>query len=315
LAVIVGRGEIGTATAATMGHMRAPSRRLTVALGLAGALTVIGVLAPSASAAPNVAADSGWPSTGQAAYALGPGGTIRASAGEHEAPIASVAKVMTAYLVLRMRPIAPHTGGFPIRITERDVQDTDRRIALGESYVPVRLGERLTERQALAAVLLPSANNIAAVLASRVAGSAHAFIASMNRTARAFGMRHTVYTDPSGFTATTRSTAADQVRLAKKAMRESVFRALVGRAHYAIPVAGTILNTDRLLGSDGFVGIKTGSMSASGGCFMFLSERRIHGRTVPMYGVVLGQPGEDLIGAGLAAAQRLVDAVAPTPAA
>jgi D-alanyl-D-alanine carboxypeptidase (penicillin-binding protein 5/6) len=86
---------------------------------------------------------------------------------------------------------------------------------------------------------------------------------------------------------------------------------MVRRTRYRIPVAGTIRNTNTLLGRDGFVGIKTGSMSASGGCLMFRTKRIVHRRVVTMYGVVMGQPGGDLIQAGLAAAKRLADRVAP----
>jgi D-alanyl-D-alanine carboxypeptidase (penicillin-binding protein 5/6) len=287
------------------------SVRITHLLAL---LTALATLAGVFLAAPAAQASRGWPGVGQAAYTLGPGGTTRASADERRAPIASVAKVMTAYLVLTRRPIQAHSGGFTMTVTQRDVDDTQRRIDLGESYVPVRVGERLTERRALAAVLLPSANNVAVMLARRVGGSVAAFLRLMNSTARLFGMRHTVYTDPSGFLASTESTAADQVRLAKIAMTQPILRAMVDRREYRIPVAGIIRNTDTLLGHDGFIGVKTGSMDASGGCFMFVSDRRIHGRIVAMYGVVLGQPGENLITAGLAAAKRLVDGVAPVPA-
>jgi D-alanyl-D-alanine carboxypeptidase (penicillin-binding protein 5/6) len=125
-------------------------------------------------------------------------------------------------------------------------------------------------------------------------------------------MRHTTYTDPSGFDPATRSTAADQVLLARAAMRLPLLRALVGRASYRLPVAGTVHNTDRLLGKDGFAGLKTGSMDASGGCFMFLSHRS----GGELYGVVLGQHGHSLVDAGLYAAEQLADRVAPrVPAA
>jgi D-alanyl-D-alanine carboxypeptidase (penicillin-binding protein 5/6) len=172
----------------------------------------------------------------------------------------------------------------------------------------------MTERQALAALLLPSANNVAIMLARKVSGSVAAFVARMNHTAAALGMRHTTYTDPSGYDSRTRSIPADQLKLALAVMRTRFFRVMVNRTHFVIPVAGTIHNTDTLLHHDGFVGIKTGSMSQSGGCFMFRSQRLVHGKVVVLTGIVLGQPGPDLIRAGLIGAKRLVDRVAPTPA-
>jgi D-alanyl-D-alanine carboxypeptidase (penicillin-binding protein 5/6) len=62
---------------------------------------------------------------------------------------------------------------------------------------------------------------------------------------------------------------------------------------------------------DGFVGMKTGSDDAAGGCFMFRSRREVAGRELDVIGVVLGQRGADLISAGLHAAKQLVDRVAP----
>jgi D-alanyl-D-alanine carboxypeptidase (penicillin-binding protein 5/6) len=64
-----------------------------------------------------------------------------------------------------------------------------------------------------------------------------------------------------------------------------------------------------LLGYDGFVGVKTGSDDAAGGCFAFRVIRRIDGRRTTITGVVLGQPGHDRIAAGLEAAAAMVDRI------
>jgi len=61
-----------------------------------------------------------------------------------------------------------------------------------------------------------------------------------------------------------------------------------------------------LLGHDGFVGVKTGSDDAAGGCFAFRAIRWIDGTRTTITGVVLGQPGDDQVGAGLAAADAIV---------
>ena len=175
---------------------------------------------------------------------------------------------------------------------------------------PIAAGEQLTERQALQALLLPSANNIAAVLARWDAGSADRFVARMNATARSLGMTHTRYTDPSGYDDATVSTAADQVRIVDRAMRLPVFASIVATPSATLPVAGTVHNTNTLLGHDGFVGVKTGSDDAAGGCFAFRAIRWIDGKRTTITGVVLGQPGHDQIAAGLAAADAMVDRIA-----
>jgi D-alanyl-D-alanine carboxypeptidase (penicillin-binding protein 5/6) len=251
-----------------------------------------------------------WPAQGQAAFVQTGKSKIQVGPNQHPAPIASVAKVMTAYVVLRDHPLGPGEEGPTIRLTDADVVDTDRRRRQQESVVSIAAGEQLTERQTLQALLLPSANNIAAVLARWDAGSADRFVARMNATARSLGMTHTRYTDPSGYDDATVSTAADQVRVVERAMRLPVFASIVATPSATLPVAGTVHNTNTLLGHNGFVGVKTGSDDAAAGCFAFRAIRWIDGKRTTITGVVLGQPGHNQIAAGLAAADAMVDRIA-----
>jgi D-alanyl-D-alanine carboxypeptidase (penicillin-binding protein 5/6) len=293
---------------------------LVVATAIAAALAYQS-LAPSSSTAtsrigsqprgtPGEALSStAWPADGQAAVRIGRS-QLQAGPNQHAAPIASVAKVMTAYLVLRDHPLGLGQEGSTITLTEADVADTERRRREQESIVSIVAGEQLTERQALEALLLPSANNIAVVLARWDAGSMDRFVARMNATARSLGMAHTRYTDPSGYEDATVSTAADQVRIVDRAMRLPAFASIVATPSATLPVAGAVRNTDALLGHNGFVGVKTGSDDAAGGCFAFRAIRWIDGKRTTITGVVLGQPGHDQIAAGLAAAEAMVDRIA-----
>jgi serine-type D-Ala-D-Ala carboxypeptidase (penicillin-binding protein 5/6) len=299
-----------------------PRRRVRIRkLRVAGLLVAIVAIAVAvqqlrasspSSVAPPIAQPPGtvWPAAGQAAFTRTGQSEIQASPRQYAVPIASVAKVMTAYLVLRDHPLRIGEDGPTITLTDADVADTDRRRGQEESVVPVAAGEQLTELQALQALLLPSANNIAAVLARWDAGSEDRFVARMNARARSLGMAHTRYTDPSGYDDATVSTAADQVRIVDEAMRLPVFARIVATPSALLPVAGIVHNTDTLLGHDGFVGVKTGSDDAAGGCFAFRAVRRIGGQRTTITGVVLGQPGHDRIAAGLSAAGALVDRIA-----
>ena len=251
-----------------------------------------------------------WPGAGQAAFVRTGQSQIQASPHQLAVPIASVAKVMTAYLVLRDHPLELDEDGPTITLTDADVADTDRRRGQEESVVSIAAGEQLTERQALQALLLPSANNIAAVLARWDAGSVERFVGRMNATARSLGMTHTRYTDPSGYDDATVSTAADQVRIVERAMRLPVFASIVATPSATLPVAGTVRNTNTLLGRNGFVGVKTGSDAAAGGCFAFRAIRWIDGKRTTITGVVLGQPGHDRITAALEAADAMVERIA-----
>jgi len=306
---------------------RATSRRIRVrrlraavlllvlaALGAAvGYRLVASAVSPAVSSGDTAATEAVprtvWPAHGQAAFVEGGQSQIHAGPHQHAAPIASVAKVMTAYLVLRDHPLGLGQSGPTITITDDDVADTSRRRGQEESIVPVADGERLTELQALQALLLPSANNIAAVLARWDSGSPDRFVARMNATARALGMTDTRYSDPSGYDDATVSTAADQVRIVDRAMSLQAFASIVATRTATLPVAGTVHNTNTLLGSDGFVGVKTGSTAAAGGCFAFRAIRTVRGKRTAITGVVLGQSGDDQIEAGLAAAAAMVDRI------
>lgn len=251
-----------------------------------------------------------WPQQGQAAYVIGDGRPA-ASPHQHPVPIASLAKVMTAYLTLERYPLSDTQEGFTITVTAADAQAVAEDAAQGQSVVAVQEGEQLTERQLLEALLIPSGNNIASILAVQVAGSEMSFLAQMNAEARTLGMDHTIYTDPSGFEPSTLSSAADQLRVFRQAMRFAVFRQIVSMASVTLPVAGTLANFDPLI-ADGYAG-KTGSDAAARGCLAFFTTVRVDGRRQTAVGVVLGQGQGSNTSALLAAvgeaAQLLVGAV------
>jgi D-alanyl-D-alanine carboxypeptidase (penicillin-binding protein 5/6) len=248
-----------------------------------------------------------WPRHGQAALVLGDG---RPAASPHEQPaaIASLAKVMTAYLTLERYPLNGVQSGFTISVSAAEAQAVAQDRAEGQSVVAVQAGEQLTERQLLEALLIPSGNNIAQMVAAEVAGSEARFTAEMNAEARALGMRHTIYTDPSGFDPSTVSTAADQLRVFRQVMRFSIFRQIVSMPSVTLPVAGTLANYDPLI-AEGYSG-KTGSDSAAGGCLAFFTHTTVGGRGLTAAGVVMGQgEGSDtsaLLAAAGAAAEQLV---------
>ena len=251
-----------------------------------------------------------WPREGQAAVEVEGVGSLGTSGATTPVPIASVAKVMTAYLTLLEHPLAAGAQGFTVTITPAEATEEGQRVELDESTLSVRAGERLTERQTLEALMLPSANNIAALLARYDAGGTAAFVARMNATAKQLGMDATTYTDPSGFNDETVSTAADQLKLARAAMRIPALRAIVDEPSAALPGVGRVQNYNGLAGTDGYVGVKTGSDGAAGGCLMFAKRTAVGGRGVTVLGVVLGQREGALIESALQSAQRLGDSTA-----
>jgi D-alanyl-D-alanine carboxypeptidase (penicillin-binding protein 5/6) len=230
-----------------------------------------------------------WPSVGQAAISVVGVGTVGHSGGYAQLPTASVAKAMTAYLIVKDHPLVGNAQGPTLTVTPAEAAEFPHQVALGQSLVPVRPGEHITERQALQALMLASADNMAQILGRWDAGSVPAFLTKMNATAQQLGMTHTHYTDPSGYEQHTVSTAFDQMKLANAAMKLTGFRQVVGQQTAVIPVAGRIQNFNKLLREPGVTGIKTGSMSAAGGCLLFTANTTVGGRTVSIAGTVLGQ--------------------------
>ena len=148
-----------------------------------------------------------WPAHGQAALVIS---HDRPAASRHEQPIpiASLAKVMTAYLTLKRYPLSDGDDGFTLTVTADQAQAEIEDAAQDQSVVAVRPGEQLTERQLLQALLIPSGNNIASLLARWDAGSQAAFAAKMNAPAGSLGLRSTRCADVSGADPATASTAA-----------------------------------------------------------------------------------------------------------
>ena len=243
-----------------------------------------------------------WPAQGEAALGVEGTGLLATHGAQAETPLASVTKVMTAYVVLRDHPLTATSQGPAITITPTEVTTYEQDLAAGDSVVAVEAGEQLSEEQALEALLLPSGDNIATVLAVWDAGSASAFVSKMNAEAKALGLAHTQYTDASGVAPGTVSTAEAQVVLAMHAMEIPAFRTIVSMPQVTLPVAGLQYNVDAELGKDGIVGIKTGYTTSAGGCFLFAGVTKVGSVTLTVVGAVLHQLGTSTQPSALTAA-------------
>ena len=247
-----------------------------------------------------------WPSPGAAAVAVSSLGFIASSGNERPVPAASVAKVMTALVVIEDKPLKKTEEGPTILITDADVQEYQADKAAKQSVVEVRAGEQLTELQALEALLIPSGNNIAFTLANWDAGSTTAFIARMNKRAKDLGMSHTKFADVAGASDQTVSTPTDLLALGMKAMKQEVLAQIVAMTDAKLPVVGTVYNVDYALGEAGIIGIKTGS--GFGANFLFAASVTVSGFTITIYGCVMGLPTLD---AAFASAKALIYAMQP----
>ncbi|MFF9652437.1 D-alanyl-D-alanine carboxypeptidase [Streptomyces sp. NPDC014622] len=236
-----------------------------------------------------------WPDEGQGYMAATGLGEVDSFGEQKAVPIGSVAKAMTAYIVLKDHPLKKGEKGPSIKIDAKAEAD-GKLDAEGESTLnTVKAGDTLTEQEALAAIMIPSANNIARLLARWDAGSEEAFVKKMNDTAKSLGMKNTTYTDPSGLTATTVSSAEDQVKLGQKLVEIPALMAITKLPSWTDPSGKNWRNYNTLVPYDGALGIKTGSTTKAGGNLLFAAHKMVGDTDQLIVGAVLGQHKPSII--------------------
>ncbi|MGA8296023.1 MAG: hypothetical protein WB770_03160 [Acidimicrobiales bacterium] len=233
-----------------------------------------------------------WPAHGEAAVAVRGIGVIAKSPLERPVPIASLTKMMTALVILKDHPLGPLARGPLLTVSPTDVTDYANDLALGDSTLKIALGEHLDEHQLLEALLLPSGDNIADLLARWDAGNLAAFVVRMNAEVRALGLTRTHYTDASGVSPGSVSTAADQSVVESALMSYPAAREVVRMRQARLPIAGQIPNYNPAIGIDGIVGVKSGWTTEAGACLATAAYRDVDGHGVLVESVSLGQPGD-----------------------
>ena len=231
-----------------------------------------------------------WPSYGQAALGAVGFGVLEKNNASKPAPIASIAKAITALAILKEKPLQLGQKGPLITITEADVQLYSDYLAKGGSVLPISAGQQISQYQAFQAMMLPSANNIADTAARWAFGSVEDYVNYANQFVRNLGMKQTAVADASGFSPKTVSTAEDLVILGGAVLENPVLSGIVNQSEATFPGVGLVKNVNWLLGTDGILGIKTGQTDEAGGCYLFGAKRTVAGQTVTVIGAILGAP-------------------------
>ncbi len=282
----------GVLVAAGTGAVLATTRLQAAAPSLTPAVTST----TSWAAGPTTTAAIAPPDQGSLALAAVFGNAVTplaAADGETIRPIASVAKTMTALVILETHPTVPGQSGPTLVMTQQDVNDYRSIAASGGSFAPVLVGEHLTEHDLLIGLMLPSANNLALTAARWIDGSVAAFVHRLNARATELGMRHTHFADPDGLDPATTSTAADLLILGETVIKNDALVSVVSTASATLPDGTAVQNLNILLGQEpGWVGIKTGWTPSAGGCLLFAARRTLSVGAPPLtvVGAALNQP-------------------------
>ncbi|MEU3607603.1 serine hydrolase [Streptomyces sp. NPDC035033] len=259
------------------------------------------------SAAPTYTFEGGalqmpWPTDGQGAVEVEGVGSMGTYGAQKPAPIASVTKTMTAYVILRDHPLKGKQQGPEITIDKKAAEQAN---SAHESTAAVKEGQKYTEKELLQLLMIPSANNVARLLARWDAGSEQAFVDKMNAAAKELGMTQSRYTDPSGLLDSTVSTPRDQLKLAKAVMQYDVFREIVNMPNMTVDgIEGRIENNNNILLEPGVSGIKTGSSTPAGGNLLWSANTVVDGKNRRILGIVMGAQDANLLHEKL---QRAID--------
>ncbi|MHB1505968.1 MAG: D-alanyl-D-alanine carboxypeptidase family protein [Sulfobacillus sp.] len=241
------------------------------------------------AALPGKSTSAPLPSFPTPRYALSLGGaTLAAAVAQTPWPLASLTKIMTAMVVLNS---ANYPLGRTITITAAEQLQSRQELAQGDSVMQVLAGQQYSVAQLLYAMMLPSADNAASILASMYPGGQNAFVAQMNTQARAWGLTHLSYQDPSGLSPTDLGSPQDLLRLTQRALANPTFAQIVRTKQIFIPDLGTVTNLNQLLSRvPGTLGVKTGWTPQSGRNLDWAIRTSLPGHPM-LVGIYLDGPG------------------------
>lgn len=182
--------------------------------------------------------------------------------------MASTTKIMTAILTIEAGDL------------DREFTVDSCAIMVEGTSMGLREGDRVSRRDLLYGILLPSGNDAANAAAVSVSGSTGAFVELMNRKAQELGLENTHFATPSGLDAKWHyTTAYDLAMLTAYAMKNEVFRSIVccqsAEVEYGNPpYMRTLYNSNKMLKRyDGAIGVKTGFTDNARRCLVSAAER------------------------------------------
>lgn len=228
----------------------------------------------------------------------GTGTALFGKAADTRRSTGSTTKIMTAKVVLAQRGLNLDT-----KVTI-DKAYSDYIVAKNASSARLIVGDKVTVRQLLYGLMLPSGCDAAYALADKFgtgttrAARVKSFIGKMNDEARKLGMRNTHFDSFDGISnGSNYSTPRDLTKLASSAMKDATFRTVVKTKSTTQKVTTRSggyrnmawTNTNKLLSTySGAIGVKTGSGPQAKYCLVFAATRG----TKTVIGAVLGAPNE-----------------------
>lgn len=222
---------------------------------------------------------------------LGPdtGGVWLTSGTDEVRPMASISKLVTALVVLDAWPLDGTDVGPTLTFDAADNDLYDEYYVRGATIAAMPTGSEMSLRDALATMLIPSASNYAEVVSTWAFGSQGAFVGAARRWLAANGLDSTTLVEPTGLDPRNTSTPTDLLALGKIAAANPVVARIAATPSMTLGGAGTVRNTNGLLGTAGITGLKTGNLGAGSYNLLYTASLDV-GAAAPLSvtGVALG---------------------------
>ena len=237
---------------------------------------------------PKAPADSldGPPLVSAKSWVVLDGKTGKVFRGGNEAearPMASTSKIMTAWVVLSLAATEPKVLDEVVTYSERAAKTTG-------SSAKLLTGEKVSVKDLLYGLLLPSGNDAAVALAEHFGyrfgdpaegDDLQRFVGELNRRAKKMGLKEMAFKDPNGLSPGNESSARDLAILTFEAMKDDRFRSYVSTRHHECDVVepgggkrkAVWTNTNKLLDIEGYEGVKTGTTTPAGNCLVASAKR------------------------------------------
>ena len=237
---------------------------------------------------------------------VGVDGVLNATGGNEARPIASLSKVITALVILAAKPLEAGQAGPTLNFGKAENDTYDKYYVLGATIAPMKIGSSMSQHDALSMMLMVSASNYAEVTSTWALGSQANVRSATKKWLADNGLTGTTIVEPTGIDPRNVSTPTDLLTIARLAMANPVVAEIVGTKNAQLGSLGMQSNRNPVLGVDGIVGIKTGTLDDAGSCLLFAAVTDV-GLDAPItiVGVVLGAPdggtagttARDMIGA------------------
>ncbi|WP_104191639.1 D-alanyl-D-alanine carboxypeptidase family protein [Cryobacterium sp. Y82] len=314
--VILGLGVYGPAT--LLGPLPSVTATTVIPASTATAPTPPVLSANGASAiavlAATTSAASGTTSTSTDSTSTAVPEPIAVAGTAEALPMASIAKVVTALVVLDEKPIVAGESGPVVTLTAADFQSYLDYDKAGARSVTVFADEQWTELEMLQGLLLGSSNNHADSVARWAFGSVDAYVVAANAWLGRNGLTGTAVVDATGLHDASAGTATDLARLAGLAASDPIVSAMLESPASALANRRGVQNTTSYLPEEGITGISRSYTDAGGVCFLFTAEISDGASSFTFSGAYIGEPSYDALTADLTALMASARAgVGPLP--